>query len=165
MRPTVLDDLGLEAAIRWLVKRYEPGGLKVSVEWVGLNGRLPDHIAIIVFRLIQEACTNTVKHAGATTLKIRLARRGRWMTVEVSDDGKGIDPTQPEKGMGLAGLRERVTLAGGTLAIQSAPMRGTRVYAELPLGGVSDDDPSADLRRSHDGAAGGPYGTAVGGRT
>ncbi|MFZ5822760.1 MAG: GAF domain-containing sensor histidine kinase [Bacillota bacterium] len=163
MRPTVLDDLGLEAAIRWLVKRYEPGGLKIKVELSGLNGRLPDHVEITVFRVIQEACTNTVKHASAVNLKIRVVRRGHWLTVEVTDDGKGFDPAQRERGMGLPGLRERVTLAGGTLSIESGPTKGTRVFAELPLGGaVHDDDSSADLRRPHDGSPGRPHGTAVG---
>ncbi|MFZ5817590.1 MAG: ATP-binding protein [Bacillota bacterium] len=163
MRPTVLDDLGLEAAIRWLVKRYEPTGLKIRAELTDLTGRLPDHIEITVFRLIQEACTNTIKHAGAQNLRIKVVRKGRWLTVEVADDGTGIDPRKQEKGIGLAGLRERVTLAGGTLTIQSGPRTGTRVYAELPLGGVvEDDDSGADLRRSHDGAPGRSYGAAVG---
>ncbi len=165
MRPTVLDDLGLEAAISWLVKRFEASGLKISTELHGISGRLPDHVEITAFRLIQEACTNTVKHAGATNLRIRLARRGLWLHVEVIDDGNGMDPAQKTKGMGLEGLRERVTLAGGTLTIQSSPKAGTRVHAELPLGGaVNDDDASADLRRPHDGASGSPNGTAVGTR-
>jgi len=163
MRPTVLDDLGLEAAISWLVKRFEASGLKIVMEMHNISGRLPDHIEITAFRLIQEACTNTVKHASATTLRIRLARRGRWLHVEVVDDGKGIEPTQQTKGMGLEGLRERVTLAGGTLVVQSSPKTGTRIHAELPLGGaVNDDDSSADLRRPHDGETGRPYGAAVG---
>lgn len=165
MRPTVLDDLGLEAAIRWLVKRYEPTGLKVQVELSGLNGRLPDHIEITVFRMIQEACTNTVKHAAATHLKIKVARRAQALAVEVADDGRGIAPAQQARGMGLAGLRERVSLVGGTLTVQSAPKTGTRICAELPLGGtLQNDDASADLRRPHDGAPGRPNGAAVGAR-
>lgn len=163
MRPTALDDLGLEAAIRWLARRYEPGGLKVNVEVVGLEGRLPDHIEITVFRLVQEACTNTVKHASAKTLNIRLVRHGQWLSVEVQDDGRGIDPRKRGRGVGLVGLRERVTLAGGTLSIDSSPDSGTRLYAELPLEGATKDvNQRTDLRRPHDGASGRSHGAAVG---
>lgn len=137
MRPTVLDDLGLEAAIRWLIRRYEASGLNVALEFKGLGGRLPGHVEITVFRMIQEACTNTVKHAGATSLSVRVHRAGSHLTVEVADDGRGIDPAHLEqsKGIGLVGLRERVTLAGGTLAVSSVPGGGTRLRAELPLAG------------------------------
>jgi len=163
MRPTVLDDLGLEAAVRWLAKRYEPSGLQIQMELTGLTGRLPDHVEITVFRLIQEACTNTVKHAGANNLRIRVTRRGRWVSVDVQDDGKGFDSSLSYNGMGLAGLRERVQLAGGTLLINSAPNSGTRIYAELPLGGdYEDEDASTDLRRPHDGTARSTHGAAVG---
>lgn len=137
MRPTVLDDLGLEAAIRWLAKRYEPSGLDVAMEVHGLEGRLPGHIEITVFRLVQEACTNTVKHAKAKTLRVKVIRRGDRVTVEVADDGLGIDPGRLSQvaGMGLAGLRERVAQAGGTLEISSVPGSGTRLLAVLPANG------------------------------
>nr|WP_245302447.1 GAF domain-containing sensor histidine kinase [Symbiobacterium terraclitae] len=162
MRPTALDDLGLEAAIRWLVRRYEHAGLKIGIEIDGLNGRLPDHIEITVFRLIQEACTNTVKHAGARNVSIRLRQKGGWLTVEVTDDGMGFDPLRRGEGVGLAGIRERVTLAGGELRIESGPQTGTRVYAELPVeGAMQSGDTGADLRRPHDGASGRTHGAAV----
>ena len=163
MRPTVLDDLGLEAAVRWQARRYEPAGLKVAVEVKGITGRLPGHIEITVFRLIQEACTNTVKHASATSLAIKVVSSGGWISVDVADDGKGIDPSQREtrSGIGLAGIKERVTLAGGHLRITSSATAGTRIYAELPIGGAVDDDPGADLRRPHHGAPGRPHGAAV----
>ncbi|HEY3366178.1 MAG TPA: GAF domain-containing sensor histidine kinase [Symbiobacteriaceae bacterium] len=172
MRPTVLDDLGLEAAIRWLVKRYEPSGLKTAVDVKGLNQRLPGHIEISVFRLVQEACTNTIKHANAKTLQIRVLRQGSWLTVEVSDDGRGMDVSSKGQkgrstGMGLAGLKERIALAGGSLTVESAPGAGTRLYAELPTGAegaVDEDDSSADLRRPHHGASGSAHGAAVGAR-
>ncbi len=178
MRPTVLDDLGLEAAIRWLVKRYEPSGLKVKLAFEGLEERLPGHLEITLFRIIQEACTNTVKHAGADTLEIRVARSQDQIHLEVRDNGKGFDPArlQRHRGMGLPGLRERVTLAGGTLTIDTAPGQGTKLAATLPVpdlppdraedavtgGGSPDDDPRADLRRSHDGPARRSHGAAIG---
>ncbi|MEW8978082.1 MAG: GAF domain-containing sensor histidine kinase [Symbiobacterium sp.] len=162
MRPTALDDLGLEAAIRWLIRRYEHAGLKITLEAEGLDDRLPDHIEITVFRLIQEACTNTVKHAHARNIHIRLLRQGGWVTVEVKDDGAGFDPRRRGEGVGLTGIRERVTLAGGELKIESSPDKGTRVYAELPVEGVVDGGyTGADLRRPHDGAAGRSHGAAV----
>lgn len=174
MRPTVLDDLGLDAAIHWLVKRYEPSGLEVTVETRGLEQRLPGTLEITVFRLVQEACTNTVKHAGAGHLTIRVVRQDQQLSVEVEDDGRGIDPTRLRsgRGMGLANLRERVGLAGGKLTVNSTPGKGTRIYAELPIttqepsglpigGALEDGDSSTDLRRSHDGASGRPHGAAV----
>jgi signal transduction histidine kinase len=134
MRPTVLDDLGLEAAIRWLVKKYEPAGLNVSVDVRGLEGRLPGHIEITVFRMVQEACTNTVKHANAKSLQVRVIRQGDRIAVDVADDGQGIAPGKGRSaGMGLAGLQERVALAGGTLTVESEPGAGTRLHAELPV--------------------------------
>jgi len=175
MRPTVLDDLGLEAAIRWMVKRYEPTGLKVTVETKGLEERLPGPLEITAFRLVQEACTNTVKHASAGHIQIRLERRDGLLTVEVTDDGQGIDLSRLHRGrgMGLANLRERVTLAGGKLTLNSTPGKGTRIYAELPItetetpselpagGSLENGDQGAHLRRPHDGATGRPHGAAV----
>ena len=138
MRPSVLDDLGLEAAVRWLVRRFEPSGLNVSIEMKGLGGRLPGPLEITVFRLVQEACTNTVKHAGASGLGIRISHTGERMDVEVRDNGKGFDPAALSAGagagMGLAGLRERVLLLGGTLEVRSAPGTGTTILARLPVG-------------------------------
>jgi signal transduction histidine kinase len=134
MRPSVLDDLGLEAAIRWLVKKYEPSGLNASVDVKGLEGRLPGHIETTVFRMVQEACTNTVKHANAKSLQVRVIRQGDRIAVDVVDDGQGMaKPTGRSAGIGLAGLRERVALAGGTLTIASEPGQGTRLHAELPV--------------------------------
>jgi len=162
MRPTALDDLGLEAAIRWLVRRYEHAGLKIDVQIEGLTERLADHIEITVFRLIQEACTNTVKHAAAKYISIALRRRGNWLTVEVKDDGRGFDIKRRGEGIGLAGIRERVSLAGGKLTIESSPDSGTRVYAELPVeGAMQRDDTGADLRRPHDGAPRRAHGAAI----
>jgi len=153
MRPSVLDDLGLEAAVRWLVRRFEPSGLTATVEVKGLAGRLPGPLEITVFRLVQEACTNTLKHAGATSLWIRISNAGEWMTVEVRDNGRGFDPAASKAGagMGLAGLRERVQLVGGTLEIHSTPGVGTSIQAQLPVGlaldtaaaGASDRPPIA----------------------
>lgn len=175
MRPAVLDDLGLDAAIRWMVRRYETGDLNIEVQTTGLEERLPGPLEITVFRLVQEACTNTVKHASAGHLKIRVERQDDHVIVEVKDDGKGIDPARMRhgRGMGLANLRERVALAGGRLSVTSTRGKGTRIYAELPIteieppselpvgGAFEDGDQSADLRRSHDGAAGRPHGAAV----
>ena len=137
MRPTVLDDLGLEAAVKWLMKRYEATGLAISVDMRGLSRRLPGHVEITVFRLVQEACTNTVKHARATALQVKVIRHESRITVEVADDGQGIDPARLGRGagMGLAGLKERVALAGGTLEIASEPGSGTRLFADLPIVG------------------------------
>lgn len=171
MRPTALDDLGLEAALRWLVKRYEASRLKISLDVSDLSTRLPGHLEITVFRLVQEALTNTVKHANAHNLSIRITRRNDRLIVEVADDGKGMGPGAKRNGMGLAGLKERVALVGGSLTITSAPGAGTRLEADIPVaseppgpdmtGGNADVDSGTDLRRPHDGTPGRTHGTAV----
>ncbi len=138
LRPTLLDDLGLQAALHWLTKHIlEPAGLQVELQTEGLENRLPPALETAVFRLVQEAANNTVKHARASSVRIEVTRRGARLHVQVADDGIGLPPEQrkrfPGGGSGLAGLRERVILAGGQLELHSAPSRGTRVLAEFPL--------------------------------
>jgi signal transduction histidine kinase len=140
LRPSVLDDLGLASAVRWYAERYlSPLGIAFRCEIEGLEERLPVEIETAVFRVVQEALTNVVRHAQAETVLIQMAREGSRLVIEVEDDGAGFDPASVAtplssgRGLGLLGIRERVELLGGHVTIDSAPGQGTRVAVTVPL--------------------------------
>ncbi len=140
LRPSVLDDLGLASAVRWYAERsLAPAGISFRCEIEELDKRLPVEIETAVFRVVQEALTNVVRHARAETVLIQMARDGARLAIEVEDDGRGFDPASvatPEssgRGLGLLGIRERVELLGGQVTIDSAPGQGTRLAVSVPL--------------------------------
>ena len=133
LRPAALDELGPGPAIEDLAARVAARhGIEV-ITALDLDGRREDpEIETAVYRLIQEALTNAVKHAGAAEVRVTVARQGNRLRVVVADDGVGFDAAQPSSGYGLTGMRERVALARGSLSIGSSP-DGTTVEATLPL--------------------------------
>jgi signal transduction histidine kinase len=140
LRPSVLDDLGLMPAIRWYAERYlEPAGIAVRCECAEIDERFRPEFEIAVFRVVQEAITNIVKHARAETVLIECEPSGADLVIDIEDDGAGFDPnevaTSPDsqRGLGLLGMRERVELLGGTVKVDSAPGRGTCVSVRVPL--------------------------------
>lgn len=140
LRPSVLDDLGLASAVRWYAARnVEPRGIAVRCEVEGLEERLPPEIETAVFRAVQEALTNVVRHAGAEAVLLQLSLRDQLLTVEVEDDGRGFDvgsvakPAASGRGLGLLGIRERVEIIGGRLTVDSSPGQGTRLVFEVPV--------------------------------
>jgi signal transduction histidine kinase len=137
LRPAALDELGLAAAIEALAERSSVSGLEVTGDvTLGKGGdgtRLSPELESTVYRLVQEALTNVVKHARARRAEIRVSSRENTIQVEVSDDGVGFDPDVRAPGFGLTGMRERLELVGGRLEISSAVGRGTTLRAELPL--------------------------------
>jgi len=138
LRPSLLDDLGLVPAIEALVERPRAGGVEITCEFsLPDSGRagsgLAPELETTVYRLVQEALTNVVKHAGATEVSISIAIGGDGLVVEVRDDGIGFDTDEPASGFGLAGMRERIFLAGGSLELVSAPGEGTLMRARLPV--------------------------------
>lgn len=138
LRPTVLDDLGLEEAVERLLSDFEArAGMRVSLD-VELGGRLSPELETIVYRVLQEALNNVAKHSGAERVRVQLRRRGGWARLRVRDDGLGFDPEGSEAvGLGLRGMEERAGLVGGRLSIRSAPGEGTTVDLEVP---VAEDD-------------------------
>jgi len=139
LRPTILDDLGLAAAVRWYVKEnVEPQGLHVTMAITGADDRLPHHIETAVFRIVQEALTNILKHAQARRAQIEIAVTPQDVRLIITDDGRGFDlsgvTTRREGGMGLLGMRERTELLGGTLRMTSRAGEGTRIEATIPVG-------------------------------
>jgi len=135
LRPSALDDFGLVAAVERLTDTFrEQSGLTVDLATQLGGERLPREIETTLYRIIQESLTNVVKHAGAKTVSIVLQRGGDSVTAIVEDDGRGFDPASTRAGaLGLAGMRERVSLAGGRLQVESTPGAGTTLVAEIPL--------------------------------
>jgi two-component system, NarL family, sensor histidine kinase UhpB len=141
LRPPALDDLGLVAALEDLAQRYgEQFGMPVAVEARGGRGRLPGAVELVLYRVAQEALTNSAKHAGASSITIDLDQGPSEVTLSVRDDGKGFDPAQVRgvdadgAGLGLFGMAERVGLVGGGLLIWSAPGSGCEIFAWAPIG-------------------------------
>jgi PAS domain S-box-containing protein len=139
LRPAALDHLGLEAAVRQnaegIAERY---GLAIQVEPFRIETRLPRNVETILYRIVQEALTNVVRHAGASRADIILKTRDNKVVVIVEDNGIGFDPDESVTGdhMGLLGMRERAETIGGVLTIESRPGQGTTIVAEVPY-----DDP------------------------
>jgi len=142
LRPSVLDDIGLLAALERHLREYEAGrGVTVDLHARGFEQRLPGPIEIAVYRIVQEALTNTAKHADARTVSVLLERRDDAVHLIVEDDGRGFDAPEVlasrdvDRGLGLRGMRERAILLGGSLTVESASGRGTSVFADIPVGG------------------------------
>ena len=144
LRPPALDELGLQAALEVLVERAKAAtdlDLDCTFETAAagsLDARLSPELEIAVYRLVQEAVNNAIKHAGASRVEISVADGDGVLRTRISDDGAGFDPAQADGGFGLTGMRERAALLGGRVVIDSAPGRGTVVEAELPLASALD---------------------------
>lgn len=135
LRPSVLDDLGLAAALRSYVRRRgrrDPFVFDLAIGEVdGVSGE----VATTCFRMIQEAITNVARHAAATRVTVRVEPEGDQLVVNVRDDGRGFDPATRVDGLGLLGMAERVALVDGALSITSTVGLGTEICATLPLRG------------------------------
>lgn len=131
LRPTALDELGLEPAIIALCERAQTVEGLVVHRRVDLDGRLTPELESTIYRLVQEALTNVAKHAHAEQVWVAVSEEGEAVEVQVRDDGVGIEPERPAAGFGIQGMRERVTLARGTLAFETTNP-GTLVRATLP---------------------------------
>jgi signal transduction histidine kinase len=133
LRPAMLDDLGLAAALKWLAREVSRNsGIQVDVAADDCPDDLPEEHRTCVYRVAQEAVRNASRHSGARHVRIYVERAGHGLRVSVQDDGKGFDPSR-EKGIGLLGMEERVIRLGGVLAVDSERGRGTIVSFELPL--------------------------------
>ena len=132
MRPAALDELGPGAAIEGLASRAaERSGIAVSVDVRLPGARHPPGLETALFRIVQEALTNAVRHAGAERVDIAVSASGGALHLRVRDDGRGFDPSTPTGGFGLSGMRERVALLHGRLEIASSA-GGTIVTAAFP---------------------------------
>jgi signal transduction histidine kinase len=140
LRPTLLDELGLEAALREeLATRLEPLGVSTMLEADGEPERLPASVETAVFRIVQEAISNIARHAHAKHATLSLHAAG-GLQVRIEDDGVGIrsdwqNGANGHRPLGLLGMQERAALIGGTLTIEPGVPHGTRVTLKVPLGG------------------------------
>jgi signal transduction histidine kinase len=137
LRPSVLDQLGLADAIEWQVQDFAARtGLELDLNIHSGCASPPDAVASAVFRMLQETLTNVAKHARAKRIRVACSIEPESLSLDVSDDGRGITPDElrGSHSLGLLGLRERAIAHGGTVSITSAAGAGTTVALRLPLG-------------------------------
>jgi PAS domain S-box-containing protein len=147
LRPAVLDDLGLVDALEWHTSDFEKRtGVRVRFSHQDVP-EIKGLAAISAYRVAQEALTNVARHARASRVEVTLVARQGWLELRVADDGRGFSPTGIGEnggagvGWGLAGMRERASLLGGHLSIDSTPGRGTTLILRLPLSAEEGDKP------------------------
>jgi signal transduction histidine kinase len=132
LRPTILDDFGLDAGIRWLAERFgQRTGIEVDYK-SSFNGRLPDETETHLFRIVQEALTNIARHSGATRVAIALDRKGSRVHLTVKDNGHGFNGNRSD-GLGLVGMRARAQSIGGELTIDSSDGVAIGLWAPLEV--------------------------------
>ena len=140
LRPSVLDELGLAAALEWQGQAFETRtGIKVTMELTVDGAAIPDDLGSSAFRILQESLTNVARHAKASKVAIRLLQTPDLLTLEVADDGIGIPPErlQGTASLGLVGMRERALACGGEFSITGQPNLGTTVLLTVPLAEVA----------------------------
>jgi signal transduction histidine kinase len=146
LRPSQLDDLGLAAAIQWYVQEFEKRyAIRTDFVAEGNRSRLPPEYETVLFRIVQEALTNTAKHANASWAVVRLENYPAQVCVTIKDDGRGFDLEEAHRsdrrtGWGLLGIQERTWLLGGQYEIHSKPGRGTRIRVTVPVKTEAKED-------------------------
>jgi len=135
----MLDDLGLIPTLRWYIQNFSNRlNIYSDFETMGLEKKLPPQIETAFYRIVQEALNNIAKHAQADRVEISLVKKDSRILASIQDNGKGFDldrvrhPESPERGFGLVGIQERVSLLGGQIDIQSKPGFGTLIRIEIP---------------------------------
>jgi signal transduction histidine kinase len=146
LRPTILDDFGVIAAVDQLIARArDEEGTQVEWSYDVQFRRLAPPLETAVFRIIQEGLVNARRHSRSDRVRIALMQHGERLRLEIEDWGAGFDPGKiSDSRFGLAGIRERATLLAGDAAVESAPGKGTRIAVELPVVEAPDDDDNGD---------------------
>jgi signal transduction histidine kinase len=146
LRPSMLDDFGLQPALEWHIRDFRRRyNLRVDLSLHGDLSALPDQYRTCVYRVVQEALTNCVRHAHATRVEVTVSQADGRLNVSVADDGVGFDAGGRAEGLGLLGIQERVRELHGTCTIRSSRETGTEVTIELPL---AESVPEATLARA-----------------
>lgn len=139
LRPPMLDDLGLAAALEWLAQEFRSrSAFSVTLQNHASHQVFPADGATAIYRLVQEALTNISRHANASNVRIELDGDARETVLTIQDDGRGadLDPTRPTAGFGLLGMQERVRFFDGRIEFHSAPGEGFRIDVHLPIGAI-----------------------------
>ncbi len=138
LRPTMLDDLGILHPMLWQVENYlSRTGIAVHFKHSGVEGRFPRDCETAIYRIVQESLNNVARHAGVKEVWVNLWADAENLNVQVEDRGKGFEPSQlraDRASAGLAAMNERAAALGGKLTLDSAPGKGTRITASMPLG-------------------------------
>lgn len=140
MHPNVLDDLGLASALEWLTRKTEEHTaleIDLAADAALDASALPREAAAALYRVAQESIRNIERHSGAHVVHIALRQRADYVSLDIADDGRGFDlqeATTRRPGMGLFAMRERLGLVDGSLEVDTAPGRGTRIHASVPTG-------------------------------
>jgi len=139
LHPTILDDFGLNASLRWLAEKFtERTGIQVDYS-PDYTGRLPDETETHLFRIAQEALTNVARHANARQVRMELKTDAGRLRMVIADDGVGLEGSGSGGGLGLVGMRARARSTGGELSVRSRPGEGVRIEVSVPLRGSSDE--------------------------
>ncbi len=134
LRPSMLDDLGLAPALQWQAKEFSRRlGVPVTVDLKGNLNRLSEVQRVCLYRIVQEALTNSARHANAAHISLSLMQNGNTVEAMIRDDGRGFDRQTWKRGLGLTGMEERVRALRGSLTVESEPGKGTELRAFLPL--------------------------------
>jgi len=135
LRPSLLDNLGLLAAMEWHVGEFEKrSGIKKYLSLLETEVPLPDPVKIGLFRIMQESLTNVGRHSGATEVTVTLTEENESLVLVIHDNGHGFDPGKPrKKTLGLLGMKERAEGMGGSYEISSRPGEGTTVTVTVPV--------------------------------
>lgn len=133
LRPTMLDDLGLVPALKWLAREVSrTSAISVDISADSADDDLPEEYRTCVFRVVQEALRNAARHSGALNANISMREENGLLRLRIQDNGKGFEPVL-ETGLGILGMQERVLSLGGTMKLNSKPGRGTSLSFDLPL--------------------------------
>ncbi len=149
LRPGILDDLGIVAAVEWAAKEFEARtGTKCRADLPEDDIEADPEHATALFRILQEALTNVIRHSSATEVNVRLAREDGALTLEIQDNGKGISKEQLSAGksLGILGMRERALMLGGELTVSGAPGKGVTVRVRIPEFPVQKPEQTPFLR-------------------
>jgi PAS domain S-box-containing protein len=135
LRPSILDDRGIIAAISWFCREYQKTYPQISVEkQIGIEEReVPDSLKTPIFRICQEAMNNSAKHSRGSLVNVSLQKNGERILLTLQDDGQGFDPEKVKKGMGLSTIKERAAFSGGSAEYQSEVGRGTTIRVSWPV--------------------------------
>jgi two-component system sensor kinase len=134
LRPSMLDDFGLQPALEWLARDFtRRSNVPVTLQVTGALDVLGDQHRTCIYRVVQEALTNCVRHARATSIRVDVRAHDDSIDIKVSDDGIGLDPQRRAGGFGLRGIEERVRELGGSVSLSSGAGQGATLAIRLPM--------------------------------